>query len=253
MRSDCVNAFLDVSGGYSADRVLADPVLNESYILKCRSFGQQASTETLNRFLLNARKAGALTEYKTKHRTSLHDEAEYAFASEIAMRFLERRDEVTLDDVICSPDRAAEFDTLAKRICPGFSSLQYRWAALNLRKRRRLKPERLAQVRPPHAIIQSPVVDFDLATAPCSQGLYIFFDSTHTLYVGESTNLKKRLKKHLDHSDNKGLAQWLWAEGTDDMHVELQILPDGTPTRVRRALEAELIESRNPEFNVKGR
>lgn len=253
MRNVCVDAFLDISRGYSPDRVLADPVLNELYISKCHAFGQQASTETLNRFLLNARKAGTLTEYKTEHRTSLHDEAEYAFASEIAIRFLERRDEVTLDDVICSPDRAADFDTLAQRICPGFSSLQYRWAALNLRKRRRLKPERLAQVRPPIAVVQYPVTDFDLATAPSSQGLYILFDSVRTLYVGESTNLRKRLKKHLDHSDNKGLAQWLWAEGTDDMHVEIQVLPDGTPTRVRRALEAELIESRNPEFNVKGR
>ena len=81
----------------------------------------------------------------------------------------------------------------------------------------------------------------------------MFFSSRGALYIGESTNLRKRIEKHLEHSDNKGLAQWLWEHGADDLHLEFHVLPDSTTTRTRRALEAELIESRRPEFNVKGR
>jgi hypothetical protein len=56
----------------------------------------------------------------------------------------------------------------------------------------------------------------------------------------------------LDHSDNKGLARWLWENGIRDLHVEYHVLPAGTTARVRKALEMELICSRNPIFNVAG-
>lgn len=59
-------------------------------------------------------------------------------------------------------------------------------------------------------------------------------------------------RKHLDHSDNKSLAQWLWQHGASDLHIEFHVLPEGTAARVRKALENELINSRKPTFNVQG-
>jgi site-specific DNA-methyltransferase (adenine-specific) len=53
----------------------------------------------------------------------------------MSARYLERRRGVSLDDLICDPDIAAEFDKLASELAPGFTSLEYRWAALALRKR----------------------------------------------------------------------------------------------------------------------
>jgi len=44
---------------------------------------------------------------------------------------LEKRDATTLDRIICDPERAAEFDLIAADIAPGYSSLEYRWAALS--------------------------------------------------------------------------------------------------------------------------
>jgi excinuclease UvrABC nuclease subunit len=44
------------------------------------------------------------------------------------------------------------------------------------------------------------------------------------LYVGEAINLRKRLRKHLDHSDNKGLARWLWENGATDLHLKIHVL-----------------------------
>ena len=87
---------------------------------------------------------------------------------------------------------------------------------------------------------------------PARAGLYLFIEPTRVLYVGECTSLRKRLGKPLDHSDNKGLARWLWERGTRDLHVEYHVLPSGVPAQVRKAMEAELIRSRKPFFNLAG-
>jgi hypothetical protein len=249
MRDKVLESFLSVRNGFSPDRVIADPELDALFLGGCRQRGLTEPDEELNQVLLNARKAGALADIPTEHRTWLPNVSECAFASEIAVRFLERRDGVTLDQVLCSPKRAAEFDRVAARICPGLTPLEYRWGALRLRKRRRLKPELLARVSRSERVLNCCVSDLDLLTIPQSQGLYILFDSHTALYVGETKNLRRRLSKHLEHSDNKGLAQWLWEHGSDGLHVEIHILAKDTRTKARKALEADLIDSRRPVFN----
>lgn len=235
--------------GFSVDRVIADPALNVAFQTECQNLGLNASPATLNRALINLRKSGGLRRIKSTP-TSFPGEDQYRFAAEMTVRFMERRDGVSLDDIVCDPRLATEFDALAGAISPGFSSLEYRWAALNLRKASRLSPEILARVAPPVRVVSFPVSSLDLSQIPLEQGLYLFFTATNCLYVGEAENLFNRLKRHLDHSDNKGLAQWMWEEGSDRLFLELQILERTTTTRDRRALELELIRSRKPTFNV---
>ena len=211
--------------------------------------------DELNIALLNARKGGHLAGCTRSRLTSFSNEDDYAFSSEIAIRFLERRDGTTLDRVICSPQKATEFDELAERLSPGYTSLQYRWAALNLRKRKALKPEQMSYVVASEEVKINRVEDLLIEEITVNQGLYVFTDSgsKKTLYVGEAGNLRNRLRKHLEHSDNRWLARWLWEHGTDEIWVELHELPHSTSKKVRKALEYELIHSRRPEFNVLGR
>jgi hypothetical protein len=68
--------------------------------------------------------------------------------------------------------------------------------------------------------------------------------------VGEAESLRNRIGKHLDHSDNKGFARWMWEQGIDQLFLELQVLDSSISQKVRRALERELIRSRNPHFNI---
>jgi predicted GIY-YIG superfamily endonuclease len=128
----------------------------------------------------------------------------------------------------------------------------YRWAALNLRKASRLKPELLSRIAPAETVFLGPVADLDPVTISGQQGLYVFYDphTRQTLYVGEACNLRKRLQKHLDHSDNKSLARWLWERGFETLYLEIHLLPLKTTKRARRALESELIVSRRAVFNV---
>jgi site-specific DNA-methyltransferase (adenine-specific) len=244
-------AFADCYDGYSADRVVVDPELNQRFIQGCRQRELTESVATLNRDLLNLRKRGRLARYRVIHRTSFRNEDSYRFSAEIAARFMERRHGTSLDNVLCDPDLTAEFDRIAERIMPGFSTLQYRWAALNLRKGCRLRPELTSRVAPAAIEIHSwPIHELRLEQVPMSQGLYLLYDSTQYLYVGESDNLRSRLKKHLDHSDNKGFARWLWESGPEGLHVEIHVLASDTATRARKALELELIRIRRPVFNV---
>jgi len=251
MTGPLANAFDTAADGYSADRVIADPELNQCFIAECRRLGLHEPIATLNRALLNLRKTGGLAGRPRSKRTHFHDEDDYRFAAEIAVRFIERRDGISLDAIICDPEKVAEFDEVSARIVPGYSPLRYRWAALNLRKTRQLKPEVAGRIAPSVDVVNVGIDAIVPDELPVSQGLYLFIAAEQLLYVGETENLRKRLKKHLEHSDNKGLARWIWEYGTKSLHLEMHVLPDGTETRVRRALELELIRSRQPVFNVK--
>ena len=120
-----------------------------------------------------------------------------------------------------------------------------------MRKKKKLTPEITGRIVPPEDVINIPINEIIPDELPASQGIYLFISSGQLLYVGETENLRKRLKKHLEHSDNKGLAHWIWEYGTESLHIELQILKSGTKTSVRKAIEIELIRSRQPVFNVK--
>jgi len=245
-----VSAFNAYRNGFSPDRVVADPKINDLFLEKCSLECSGVVAKDANKCLLNVRKAGLLKGTKSSKRTSFKDEEDYKYSSEIAVRFLEKRDNVTLDDIICDPVRANEFDKIASNICPGYTPLQYRWAALNLRKSSKLKPELMSHVLRPVGVQLGPISKLDLSELPTEQGLYIFYGGQQTLYVGEAGNLRLRIEKHLDHSDNKELARWFWENGFSEVNLELQELPGNTLKKVRRALESEQITSRHPLFNV---
>ncbi len=248
LKQSVAAAFKECRAGLSSDRVIADPDLNRQFILCCRQLGRDEAEKQLNATLMNLRKQGLLRGLRSKRRT-FTDTDDYRFAAEIAVRHLERSRGVTLDQILCDPEVARKFDETAARLAPDYSSLKYRWAALGLRKTHQLSPEILSRVIRPESVTLFDVPSMDVTDVPSDQGLYVFFDSRQCLYVGEATNLQNRIRKHLDHSDNKGLARWIWECGTESL--KLETLPANTKTAVRKAFELELIRSRNPVFNVK--
>ena len=248
-----IQAFLEVRDGNSADRVVFDPALNQVYIEACRRHGLKECVKELNIALLNARKKGQLGKYKSKRSGRAKDDEPFRFAGEIAARILELKHQKSLDVILADPQLAAQFDELASSIAPGFTPFQYRWTALNLRKRSRLKPEQLSRVLVQEGRLLGRLDQIEPQEIPSEQGIYLFHANRETLYIGESQNLRTRLGKHLDHSDNKELARWLWENPLSEVQLEVRVLPADTTTRVRRAVEAELIVSRQPRFNISQR
>ena len=113
MKDEIVQAFHLASQGFSPDRVVADPDLNRAYLSECNRLGLGSDAAKLNQSLLNLRKRGALRGLASR-RTILKDQSDYRFAAEIAARFLERENEITLDHIICDPRYAERFDEIAK-------------------------------------------------------------------------------------------------------------------------------------------
>ncbi len=248
MNQGIIDAYEEVRDGFSSDRVIADPAFNSLFIDACRRRGMQDPPVELNLQLLNARKKAALPT--GSRRTMIRNQDEFAFASEMAIRALERKYKTTLDRVLCNPVTAEEFDHVASLIAPGYEPLQYRWAALRLRKAKLLKPEDIGKVAPPVTVVGPVQASQVVASSiPTQQGLYIFMNNESVLYVGEAQNLRRRLQKHFEHSDNKHLAHYLWEFGSDKLLLEYHVLEAATTASVRKALERELINSRRAEFN----
>jgi hypothetical protein len=249
-------AYIMVHRGYSVDYVVCDDDLNAHFISEARKLLPTAGVLDLNSGLLNARKAGGFPRCSKRTR---FDHSDYSFAAEIAARHLERSDGATLDQVICDPRLRAVFDRVASSLVGGVPPIRLRLAALALRKARSLRPEPFGRFSTPHLRL----IDAETAKAtplriPDACGAYVILSRRENvvLYVGEARSLRTRLLTHLEHSDRPELARYFWTHGIDDIVIEIHDLsndPRATQTSYRRAYEAELIQSRQPRFNIQMR
>ena len=248
------DAFVDVHDGWSADEVLVRDDLNAAFVARCRRQLPEADEAELNWLLLNLRKAGRLDALATRQANLRHED--YAHAAEIAARQMYDKYQSSIDRVLCDPKLRQEFDRIARSVTPDASAYELRKAALSLRKARQLRPELVARVAAWHKqviTLSAKDVLADPKRIPDTPGIYIFRDASGYLYIGESEDLRARVTKHLDHSDRKSLARYLWQEGADGVTVELHAFDPDSNARykeMRRAYESELIASRKPRFNL---
>jgi len=248
-------AFLKTHEGRSTDDVVIDDGLNRNFIRAASRIMPGVAARDLNWQLLNLRKSGKLGPV-TSVRYTLPKREEFIHAVEMAARFMEDRHHVTIDRFLCDPVMRPEFDRIASGIAPGYSPYVYRKAALGLRKGSKLKPELLKRIM--RAGMATSLTDAERLTddpesVPRLPGVYIFADNSGALYIGESENLRLRVLKQLDHSDRKTLAHYLWENGIKKIKVELIAFEKGhlgSSAAERRALEASLIASRHPRFNI---
>ncbi len=133
-----VEAFSRIHDGWSTDYIVANSELNSQFVEICHALGSELSASEINRLLFHIRKAGKLLPIASK-RFSIHPEIQldFSFASEIAAKQVCLKYGGSLDDVLCAPEKAIELDRVAGEFAPGYSSLYYRWAALNFRKKRK--------------------------------------------------------------------------------------------------------------------
>lgn len=246
-------AFAQVHDGWSADEVLIHDTLHARFLEACRERIGDLSELEWNWTLLNLRKAGRLAR-ATRRETTASDELSHA--AEIAARLAHDRHHATIDRVLCDPDLRAELDRAAREAAPEASAYELRKAVLRLRKARRLRPELIVQIADwGREVLTLPATEIqaDATRVPSRPGIYILRDQTGYLYIGESQNLRSRVQKHLDHSDRKSLAHYLWEHGSEQITVELHAFDpqsDAKREAVRRAYESELIASRKPRFNI---
>jgi len=243
-----VEAFRLTHDGYSADRLVADPDLNAGFVDACSRLGLVGDARIWNSLLFRIRKAGKLAQFPASQVTSMtwEDCDEYLFASEIAYRQMMDRGVGGLDAILCDPALAADFDRIAASFAPGRSSLEYRWAALKLRKEARFARSRGASLSPEKLAVSAPVAidGLTLSDVPETSGMYLLRDeAAGPLYVGETLNLRRRLAIL---SEQAGSSDW--GSTADALQVELAATGDAPPELL--AWQSRLARHHRPKLNI---
>ncbi|HAY79524.1 MAG TPA: site-specific DNA-methyltransferase [Planctomycetaceae bacterium] len=206
-----MEAYRIAHAGHSVDRVVADADLNQAFAEACRRLGVVGNERVWNTLLFRLRKSGRLSEMVTHEATKISwsDCDSYWYASEIALQWMLDQDLAdSLDEVLCCPQLAAQFDTVASEFAPGHTSLEYRWAALKLRKQAKVARSRGAVLVPPSRLgpkLSLDAIDFD--GVPDRGGVYLLTEKKDTrLYAGETCNLRRRLQQQF--GDPQQLEVW---------------------------------------------
>ena len=197
-----IEAFRTTSDGNSADYLVCDRELNQEFVKACKHSEVPGSPFVWNRLLLRIRKAGRLPKAERSQRQLTFDMMDpYSFGSEIAMQLLGLDYGMRLDDILCHPSVADEFDRIAAMFAAGHSSFEYRWAALAIRKRatksRLLAKERFAEwltKKLPRPIPLSQCTTDEFA----GHGVYVLAATEQSLYVGETINFRDRVTQILE-------------------------------------------------------
>jgi HicB-like protein involved in pilus formation len=247
-------AYLEVRDGYSTDRVVADPQLNRLFLQRCRELGLTGTDFDLNWRLFNGRKNKLLKDMpKTRQYTSSRKD-EFEFSSEIAVRVIQeevRRTEdrsVSLDRIICDPDLAARFDSVAERLAPGFAALDYRWIAFGVRKAAGRYASQAKEITVPSFDFMGRTKAIRASRIPTDQGLYMFCCGDDPLFVGETDDLRGRIERHFAVSDHVGLPDWLYDRGRRALSLGILPMPSAKVTE-RKIVEVGAVALHHPMFN----
>jgi DNA modification methylase len=221
-------AFRETHDGYSVDRVVADPDLNTTFLKECRSRGIEATDADLNRTLFRIRKQGRLVQIPTSKRTSFSWEEcdEYVDASEIALSQMIYSGCLSLDEILVDPKRAAEFDSIAQRFAPRFTPLQYRWAALKLRKdasNAKARSRSVEKIGLPKQCSVDELLDRGVASGPAVYLLYS--GQRRIIFAGDAFDLSTRLQKRF--GDAESARAWRGEFADADIRISHAHLPTG--------------------------
>lgn len=247
-------AYLETREGYSVDRVIADPDMNRTFLHRCRELGVIGTDYGLNWKLMYARKNRYLSSMPKTRRYTANQIDDFEFSSEIALVHVKHQAEgqqrvITLDKILCDPELARSFDEIAEKLAPGFSPLDYRWAALRVRKAAG-RSFRQAQKAPlPEFDFLGPTKSIRPSRISTEQGIYFFRCEEDSLFVSHTDNLRNRIERHFDSSDGRGVPDWLYDSGSRSIHLGIVPMPQVTLSD-RKLVELKAVATYEPWLNV---
>jgi site-specific DNA-methyltransferase (adenine-specific) len=251
-----IQAFVDIRDGWSADYILLNPEKDLDFLQRCWRLGAVAAPEELNWTLMNARKDGKLKGLVSERSFGLSkaDMDRFSFAAEMAMRELqerarikEQRENVSLDKLLCSPRLSGEFDVLAKQIAPGFSSLQYRWAAMALRKARRL-----AKALSPMPLFDELGILSDVKPSQITTdgGVFWVCSENHSAFVGVAENLRVQIDSFIERLGESATPAWVADRPTSA--VRIRVLPMSAANRnTQELMRSSILRRQGSRLNFK--
>ncbi len=195
-------AFADVSKNHSAEELLFDPIRNALFVRYCKDAKLLGDARTWNEFLLQLSREGRLVGEGKHKKVSLKTIPPCCDAAEIAFQMLSVDYAMDLEQILCTPDAAAEFDQIAQAFGDDHSEIDARAAIWHFRRiATNDKITRAAKKR---------AGEFSKQDAPAAQsieayldscgdepvaGVYAISDPESILFVGQTTEIAARLKQ----------------------------------------------------------
>jgi len=250
-----VEAFKKSHKGFALDRVLADPELARHFVEYAQKLGVDAPPGSIFRRLLRIRKAGELKVATTAE--DKRDISAFLIPAELAFAQLTYRYEASYDDLLADPEIGGAFDALAFKIGRLGSVVDYRLAALHLRKnvraRRGNEGNELADIgvgeltkkwRPVGAFAKLVLDD-----VPSSEGIFALSEPNRYLYLTRHLNMREGVHRFQDPALLTALSNRFWTPSPENISVQL-IRRQEVSSRTLRLLELKALDVYRPIFNL---
>ncbi len=203
-----IEAYQTAGEGYPADYLLCDPKMNQRFVDLCLDKGLGGSATIWNRYLLQLRKSGKLPAATRRPDQITPEQMDhFGFASEVAWRLLSIDYRRTLDDILSSPEFAAEFDRLAAEFGPAdadITSLEYRRAAMSIRKRshdaRDTAAEKFSNWMTKSRKLPRVAIG-DSLEALEQPGVFVLYCGDVGFFAGESDHMRTRVEQALNNAN----------------------------------------------------
>lgn len=197
------DAFRTVCPSGCLDELLADTNLRSALVQECKRRELHGTEAAWNRTLVTARDRGQLGLQTS---TTCEDEPiawdDVHPGVELALHQLSTEYRLRLDDLLCDPHRAAEFDALAESFTPGQTPQIYRRAAQRFRTQasaiRGNVTDQLADwLKKP--LPKARAIQELLQQEPPNSALFVVLDAAQLpLYIGYTWRLKQQLERLLE-------------------------------------------------------
>jgi hypothetical protein len=257
-----IRAFEETRKGFTVDRVLADPDLTTKFIRRCRELEVSAPQHAIALRLFRFRKSPSkkFRLEKPSAREPRRDFSPYLFAAEMALVQMKYRYGASVDDIMAYPDIGKEFDALSRQLYPGLAPLDYRLAALHVRKSRYCeKDERtlfnsLSDKRAESTLRQEDPLDrIDVdkfRQVDAIVGLVEEARVRRFLYITETEDVAQTIAPFTKETTIRALGNSFWTPALSSIRVYLYDIRD-TFRNARQSLWAKrLIYDKAPIFNA---
>lgn len=203
-----VEAFDEASDGYPVDYLFCDKQMAADFFRRCRERKLGGNATVWNRYLLELQSQGKLAKpTREMPLASKQQLADAGDAAEVAWRLMGIDYQQTLDEILTSPEIAAEFDRLAGEFCGGeLTSLDYRLAAWTIRKTSgKHRKAALREIEKHSGAIELQRMPFaeslfsDVDRAPLeASGVFVLYSQGAAIFVGQSKNMRQRIESMLE-------------------------------------------------------
>jgi hypothetical protein len=250
-----VKAFGEIHDGYSVDRTLADPQLAARFVKRCRQLGIDAPHAAVCRRLLRLRKAGGFPVKTTREdKRNLHP---FLIPAEIAFAKVTYRYDASYDDLLADPDVGKAFDENVAKVGRSGDAVDFRLAALHLRKnvrsRRKADAEELAHLDiskvEAHWHTPGHLSNIRLDTVPSSEGIFSLREPGRYLFLSQSENLRSGVGIFQDKDVLASVGNHFWSPSPDKITVDF-VRPEDIRGVSLRLFEFKAIETYQPIFNM---